>query len=94
MWWYNILNILGYNKGIISHILRLDTITSGSILLNSNLVALKRENSEPILIGKRIEWRKFIDYLVLHTEVDAFRVGNVFIHIWYLPRPSSVKLHI
>ena len=49
MWWYN---ILGDNEGSISHILRLDPITAGSILLTANLVALKRGNSEPILIVK------------------------------------------
>ena len=54
MWWYN---ILGDNEGSISHILRLDTITSGYILITSNLVALKRGNSDPILIVKRTEWQ-------------------------------------
>ena len=55
MWWYN---ILGDNKVRISNILRLDTITAGSSLLTAKLVALKRENYEPILIVKRTEWRK------------------------------------
>ena len=50
MWWYN---ILGYNKGSISHILRLDTITAGSILLTVKLVSLKRGNCEPILTVKK-----------------------------------------
>ena len=50
MWWYN---LLGDNEGRISHILRLGTITVGSILLAANLVALKRGNCEPILIVKR-----------------------------------------
>ena len=59
MWWYN---ILGDNEGSISHILRLDTITEGSILLNVKIVALKRENYEPILTVKITEWIKFIDY--------------------------------
>ena len=45
MYWYN---ILGDNEGSISHILWLDPITEGSNLLTDNLVALKRENSEPI----------------------------------------------
>ena len=49
MWWYN---ILGDNKGIIPHILRLDPINAGSILLTVKLVALKRENSEPTLTVK------------------------------------------
>ena len=58
MWWYN---ILGDNEGSISYLLRLDTITAGSILITPNLVALKRENTEPILTVKRIDCRKFID---------------------------------
>ena len=52
MWWYN---ILGDNEGIISHILQLDTITAGYNLIAVKLVALKRENSDPILIFKRAE---------------------------------------
>ena len=62
MWWYN---ILGDNEVIISYILHLDRITAGYILLTADLVALKRENSEPILTVKIIEWRKFIDYFGL-----------------------------
>ena len=45
----------------ILHILQLVPITPGSILLNYNLVAQKRENPEPILTVKRVEWRKFVD---------------------------------
>ena len=52
MWWYN---ILGDNDRSISHISRIDPITVGSILLTVKLVALKRENYEPILIVKRTE---------------------------------------
>ena len=62
MWRYN---IIGDNVGSISHILRLDTLTAGSILLTDNLVALKRGKYDPILIVKRTEWRKFIDYFGL-----------------------------
>ena len=40
MLWYN---ILGNNKGSISHLLQLDPITEGSILLYADLGALKRE---------------------------------------------------
>ena len=61
MWRYN---IIGDNKVSISHLLRLDPMTERSILLTDNLVALKKENYEPILIVKIIEWRKFIDFLV------------------------------
>ena len=49
MWWYN---ILGDNKGSTSHLLRLDNITAGYILFTVKLVALKWENSEPILTVK------------------------------------------
>ena len=59
MWWYN---ILGDNGGSILHILRLDPIAAGSILVTANLIAPKRGNSDPILIVKRNEWRNFIDY--------------------------------
>ena len=55
---------LRYNKGRISHILWLDPIDAGSILLTANLVALKRENYEPILTVEGTEWSKLIDYLV------------------------------
>ena len=58
MWWYN---ILGDKEVSISHLLRLDPI-NGSVLITDNLVALKRENYEPILALKRTEWRKFIYY--------------------------------
>ena len=51
MWCYN---ILGDNNGSISHILQLHPITTGSILLTSNLVALKKGNREPILTVKGI----------------------------------------
>ena len=94
MWWYN---IIGNKEGSISHLLRLGPITEGSILLTVNLVALKRENSEPILIVKRTEWRKFIDYFGLSIEADPYNMGkkNVqFFHIGSIPIPSSVKIHI
>ena len=80
MWWYN---ILGDNKGSISNLLRLDPIAAGSILLTSKLVALKRENSEPILTVKITEWRKFIDYFGRIIETDPSRLGkkNIFFPI-------------
>ena len=53
MWCYN---ILGDIEGSISDTLWLDTINAGSVLLNANLVVLKRGNSEPNLIAKIIEW--------------------------------------
>ena len=62
MWCYN---IIGDNKGSISHILQLGTITTGYVLLADNIIELKRENPDLILTGKIIEWRKFIDYFGL-----------------------------
>ena len=50
MCWYN---ILGDNEGSISHILQLDIITAGSIVLTFKLVALKRKHYDPILRVKR-----------------------------------------
>ena len=40
MWWYN---IIGYNEGSTLHILHLDPINVGSILLTANLLQLKGE---------------------------------------------------
>ena len=57
MWWYN---IIVYNQGIISHILRLDPTTVVYFLLASNLIFLKSEYPEPNLTVKRIEWSKLI----------------------------------
>ena len=91
MWCYN---ILGYNNGSISHILQLDPINTGYFILTSNLVWLKRENPDPILTVKRIEWRKFNDYFGLSIEADPSRVGkkNLYIfHIYHIPIPSSVR---
>ena len=48
-----VVNILGDNEGIISHLLWIDPIAAGSILLTDNLVALKRENYDIILTVKR-----------------------------------------
>ena len=45
MWCYN---ILGYKEVIISDVLWLDPIAAGYVLLIVNLVALKRENTDPI----------------------------------------------
>ena len=91
MWCYNILED---NNEIFSHILKLDPITTGSILLTSNLVALKRKNTETILTVKIIEWRKFIDYFGLSIEADPSRVDKdnmYFFRIGSLPSPSSVS---
>ena len=45
--------MLGNNKRSISHILQLDPITEGYVLLTANLVSLKKGNYETILIMKR-----------------------------------------
>ena len=71
-------------------------MTARSILLTDNLVALKRESSEHILIVKIIEWRKFIDYFGLSTEANPFRVGKKNIHffrIGSIPSTSSGNNH-
>ena len=70
---------------------------SGSILLTANLVSLKRENSEPILTVKIVEWRKFIDYSGLSIEADPSRVGKMnicFVRIGSIPSTSSGNPHI
>ena len=61
MWWHN---IFWDNKGSISHILQPDPNSPGSVLLTDKLVAMKRENPNPILTVKRTERRKFIDSFV------------------------------
>ena len=89
MWWYN---ILGDNERIISYILRLDPITTGYILLTANLVALKRENYELILIVKRIEWMKFVDSFGLRIDTNLSKVGKLNVHffrIGFIPITSS-----
>ena len=94
MWWYN---ILGDNKGGISHILRLDIFNAESILLTAKLVALKRENYELISIVKRTEWRKFIDYSGLSIEAHPSRVHKkniYFVHVGYIPILSSIQIRV
>ena len=57
----------------------------------------KEVNIGLILILKRTEWRKFIDYFGLSIEANPSRVGknNIYIfHIGYIPIPSSIQLHI
>ena len=77
MWCYN---ILGDNNGIISHLLQIYPFTPGSVLLTSNIVALKRVNPEPILTVKIIGLKKFVGYFGLSIEADPSRVvkKNVF----------------
>ena len=71
IWWYNILR----DKEVsISYILRIYNITEGYVLLNYNLILMKRENTEPILGVKIIEWKKFIDDFGLSIEANPSRV--------------------
>ena len=77
-----------YNKASISHILQLDPITSGSVLITAKIVALKRKNAEPILTVKIIEWRKFIEYFGLSIEANSSTVDKyiyICLHISYIP---------
>ena len=62
MWWYN---LLGDNKGIIPHLLRIDPINTGFILLTNNLAALKSENPYSILLSETPEWRTFVGFFGL-----------------------------
>ena len=82
MCWYN---IIWYKKRSISHLLRPDPITAGAILLTVNLVALKRGKYEPVLIVKRTEWRKSIDYFGLSIEADPSKVVKNNVFIWKFP---------
>ena len=78
-------------------LLQIDAITAGSILIATNINYLNRENYEPILTVKIIEWREFIDYFSLNIEADPYRVGkkNVyFVRMGYIPRLSSIDIHI
>ena len=91
MRWYN---ILGDNEGSISDLIWFNPITEGYFLLTAKVVASKRENPEPILTVKIIEWRKFINYFGLSIEADPSRVGRkniYFIHIEYIPIHSYVR---
>ena len=81
MWRYN---IIGDNNVIISNILKPDSITVGYVLLDNNLVVLKRENIEPILTVKIIQWTKFIDYFGLSIEDDPSRLGKKNVYFFIL----------
>ena len=93
MWWYN---ILGDKEGSISNILRIDDFTAGSISITTNLVALKRKNSDPILIVKRTEWRKFIDYSGLSIEVDPSKVGkkNIYFSVFRIYQALHLEIPV
>ena len=63
----------------------------GFILLSESLFYslltsffLKRENPEPILSVKIIEWRRFIDYFGLSSEAEPSKVGKNPIFCPYL----------
>ena len=93
LWWYS---ILGDNEGIISHLLRIYPITSGSILLTIKIVALKQE----ILIPSK-QWNELnggnsfivLVYVLSPTHILCTKY-IYFFHIGYIQRPSSIKLHI
>ena len=89
MWWYT---ILGDNKVSISYLLRIDPITTGSILLTVKLVALKSQNYEPIFEVKRTEWRKLFYYFGLSIEADQSRVGKKNIYISILDIYQDIHL--
>ena len=94
MGWYN---ILGNNKGSISHILWIDPISEGYILLTNKIVALKRVHYEPILILKITEWMKFVDFFGLSIETDLSKVGKLddqFFRVGYIPITSYGNPHI
>ena len=58
---------------------------------------MKRENPEPILTVKIIEWSKFFNYFGLIIESDPPRVGKkkvYFFRVGSIPRPLSLKTHI
>ena len=74
-----------------------ERVTTGYILLTVNLVALKRENADPILLVKRTEWMKCIDHFHLSIETDLSKVGNFkvhFVRIGYIPSTSYGYPHI
>ena len=79
MWWHN---VLGDNKGIISHLLWLDPITADSVLLAAKIFEMKRENPEPTLIMKIIEWSKLIYCLGVIIEAGASSVGKNKVYIF------------
>ena len=94
MWWYN---ILGDNMEAYHIFYGLILLLQGLFYSVLKIVALKRENYEPILTVKINEWRKLIDYFGLKIETDSSRVGKkkIYIfHIGYIPRPSYVNIHI
>ena len=62
----------------------MDPFTTGSILLTTDLIALKRENTESILTVKRIKWRKIIDVFCHSVEADPTRVGKKNIYFCVL----------
>ena len=63
-------------------------------LLTSNILFLKRENTEPILIIKIIEWRKFIDYFGLSIEANPSRVGKRTYMLSLLGRHQALNMDI
>ena len=79
MWWYNVLAV---NKVSILHLLWFARNTAVSILLTSKIVALRRENSDPILTVKRTEWRKSLEYFGQRIKSNLFMVGKKKIYFY------------
>ena len=58
---------------------------------------MKGETFDPILIVKRTEWSKFIDYFSLSIEDNPYKVGKLNVHfvlIGYIPITSSGNTRI
>ena len=51
-----------------------DPITLGSVLLISNTIFMKMENTKLFLTVKSFEWRKFVDCFGLSIKADPSRV--------------------
>ena len=45
-------------------------------MIKVQLILLKRNNDEPILTAKSIQWMKFIDYIGPSIKADPSRIGG------------------
>ena len=87
MWWYNILKD---NEGSISHLYGLVLLLLCFTRCQPHFS--ERENPDPILTVKIIEWRKFVDYSGVSIKADPSRVDKKNIYyfgIGYITSPSS-----
>ena len=76
MWWYN---ILGDNEGSTSHILRLDPINSGFVLLT---------------VTEWMKFIYYFGQSIEADPSRVVKDKRYSVHIIYIPITSSVKLHI